>query len=714
MPEIPEEEIKQIMGKYKKKLKEQLDVPIEKLPKVIFSREYKEFKAEYMPGNLTIYEKLCNFSEKILKVKVSEKRKKELEESISIAHLNITPTGATSFSLVAPLIVILLGSLISFILTEGYFFIFFFFLIGLLLMGPLAKLPNFIANNWRMKASNQMVLCIFYIVTYMRHTSNLELAINFASEHINPPLSLDLKKVLWDVETEKYDSIKESLDIYLETWRKYNLEFIEAFNLIEGSLYEGVEDRRIELLDKSLDVILTGTYEKMLHYAHDLKSPITMLHMLGVIMPILGLVILPLIVSFMEGVKWYHIAALYNVLLPVGVYYLGRQILSKRPTGYGETDVSEYNPELKKLKNVIINFGGSEIKINPLYVSVFIIIIFLLIGFSPIIIHALNPTFDIETTNFQLLEYRTSKADTEKLVGPYGLGASILTLFITMALGLGLGVYWRLRSKNVIKIRENTKKLEKEFASAIFQLGNRLGDGLPAEIAFGKVASTMEGTFSGNFFSIVNMNIRKLGMGVKQAIFDKRTGALTYFPSNLIESSMKVLIESVKKGPKVAAQALLNISRYVKEIHKVNERLRDLMAEIISSMKSQIKFLTPAISGIVVGITSMITTILGKLGTILPEVAGGEAGGAANLAELFGDSVPTYYFQIVVGVYVIQIIYILTILANGIENGSDKLSERYNLGVNLTRSTLIYVSVSLIVTILFNYVASTIMMRTLV
>lgn len=716
MPEIPEEEIKQIMGKYKKKLKEQLDVsvePVENIPKVIFSREYQEFKAEYMPGNLTIYEKLCNFSEKIFKVKVSGKKKKALEESISIAHLNITPAGATSFSLIAPLIVILLGSVISFILTEGYFFIFFFFLIGLLLMGPLIKLPDFIANNWRMKASNQMVLCVFYIVTYMRHTSNLELAINFASEHINPPLSLDLKKVLWDVETETYDSIKESLDLYLETWRKWNLEFIEAFNLIEGSLYEGVEEHRVELLDKSLDVILSGTYEKMLHYAHDLKSPITMLHMLGVIMPILGLVILPLMVTFMEGVKWYHIAALYNILLPIGVYYLGKQILSKRPTGYGETDVSEYNPELKKLKNVIIKFGNNEIKINPLYLSVFIIITFLLIGFSPVILHYISPDFDMAIGNdFQLLEYRRSTADAERLIGPYGLGSSILSLFITMALGLGIGMYWRLRSKNVIKIRENTKKLEKEFASAIFQLGNRLGDGLPAEIAFGKVASTMEGTFSGNFFSIVNMNIRKLGMSVKQAIFDKRTGALTYFPSNLIESSMKVLIESVKKGPKVAAQALLNISRYVKEIHKVNERLRDLMAEIISSMKSQIKFLTPAISGIVVGITSMITTILGKLGTILPELAGGE--GATNLGGLFGDAVPTYYFQIVVGLYVIQIIYILTILANGIENGSDKLSERYNIGVNLTRSTLIYVIVALFVTILFNYVAGTIMMNTLV
>jgi len=34
----------------------------------------------------------------------------------------------------------------------------------------------------------------------------------------------------------------------------------------------------------------------------------------------------------------------------------------------------------------------------------------------------------------------------------------------------------------------------------MFQLGNRLGDGIPAEIAFAKVAETMKGTTSGDFF----------------------------------------------------------------------------------------------------------------------------------------------------------------------------------------------------------------------
>ena len=149
------------------------------------------------------------------------------------------------------------------------------------------------------------------------------------------------------------------------------------------------------------------------------------------------------------------------------------------------------------------------------------------------------------------------------------------------------------------------KKLEEEFASALFQLGNRLGDDIPVEIAFDKVARVMQGTISGDFFKLVSTNIRKFGFGVEEAIFNRRRGAIVYFPSNLIESSMKVLIESSKKGPLVASQALINVSEYIKEMHRVDERLKDLMADVVGSMKSQISFLTPAISGIAVSYTHL-------------------------------------------------------------------------------------------------------------
>jgi len=710
--------LEDLYNRYKNKVDQAFSERKEPIKKELTSREYHQFRKELLPTKLSYYEKLCNISGNILKLKPDKEKALLLQNAIDTCHLKTTPMGVTSLSILAPLVIILFGSLLSYALFNSMFFVMFFLIVGGVIIVPLGKLPLFFADSWRLKASNQMVLCIFYIVTYMRHTSNLENAIDFAGQHLAPPLSIDLKKVLWDVESGNYDSIKDSIENYLKTWKKYNMEFIEAFHLIESSLYESSEGRRLESLDKSLEVILDETYEKMLHYAHNLKTPITMLHMLGIILPILGLVILPLVVSFMDNVKWYHLSALYNVALPVGVYLMGKSILSKRPTGYGDTDISENNPELKKYKKFSIKLGKTEILISPFMIGVLIFGVLFLIGLFPLILHTLSPNFDIPIgANFELLGYRLSD-DGETQIGPFGLGASILGLFLTLSFGAGMGIYYRIKSKNVIKIRNKSKQLEEEFASGLFQLGNRLGDGIPVEMAVEKVSAMMDGTVSGNFFALVSQNIRRLGLSVEQAIFDPKIGALIYYPSSIIESTMKVLIQSMKKGPKVAAQALINVSRYIKEIHKVNERLHDLMADIVSSMNSQIKFLTPVIASIVIGITSMITSILGKLSKQMSAISsgseyGGQIGGAGGILNLFGDGVPTYYFQIIVGLYVVQIIYILTIMVNGIENGEDKLNQKYLLGQNMIKGPMLYCITSAIIMVLFNLIAAQILTRTI-
>ena len=61
----------------------------------------------------------------------------------------------------------------------------------------------------------------------------------------------------------------------------------------------------------------------------------------------------------------------------------------------------------------------------------------------------------------------------------------------------------------------------------------------------------------------------------------------------------------------------------------------------------------------------------------------------------------------VVGIYVVQIIYVLTVLVNGIENGTDKTMERASLGNNLIKSTITYSVLALGVILLFNIVAVT-------
>ena len=699
---IKDPEVKKILEQYERKLQRNISPDTFSEETSSFqgkglSREYELFRKEALAKTVNTYENLCNQLEKVIKVTPNKTIILQLQKDIEMAHLNITPTGASSFASFIGFIIIVLSLLFgaaSYFTTKdvlGLFLPLLGILAGLLVIKPLTNLPHTLANRWRLQASNQMVLCILYMVMYMRHTSNLEHALKFATEHIGNPLALDLRKVFWDVEIGTYPTLKESLDHYLSRWRDHNLEFVNSFHLIQSSLYEPSEDRRLTLLDKALEVMLEGTYERMLHYAQELKNPITMLHMLGVVLPILGLVMFPLIGSFLGGaIKWYHLAFLYNLLLPLLVYKLGNDLLSKRPTGYGDVTFA-----LGK------NSLGSGI-------AFLIIFSFCLIGILPIAFLLTNYQNDFAIPSLgKFLDIRDGQ-------GPFGVGALILGMFIPLGIGLGLGIHYFMKTKKIIKEREETRKLEKEFAGSLFQLGTRIGDGVPAEVAFETVAENMKGTPTGDFFNIINRNIRSLGMGIKDALFHKQQGALVAYPSALIKSSMEVLLESSRKGPQVVAKSLISISQHVSNIHRVDERLKDLLSEIISSMKSQIYFMAPVIAGIVVGISSMIVTIISKLGDLVQQQAAQgsvELGNIGVVTDLFNinDVVPGYFFQIVVGIYVVQIVYILTVLGNGIENGADKLSEEYALGKNLQRSILLYTIITLFVVFIFNALANSIL-----
>ncbi|MGB9707948.1 MAG: hypothetical protein ACPLXC_01305 [Candidatus Pacearchaeota archaeon] len=696
------EEIKEILKSFEAKIERELK---EEAPSD-YSVEYNKFREETL-ASLGPYERACKNFGKVLKLKLSEKDEIKLKKAIETAHLEIEPGeagGLAVFALIAGIFITILICLAIFLLSDmtnfPWLIFFMLFFVSIFVFYYLNTMPARLEQKWRLKASSQMVPCILYMVVYMRHTSNIERAVRFASQHLQPPLSLDLKKIFWQVETAKYATIKDALDSYLETWREYSLEFVEAFHLLESSLYEPQESRRISILEKALEVMLDGVYEKMLHYTHDVKSPITNIYMMGIVLPTLGLALLPLASTLLQGaIQWYHVAILFNIIVPFFVFYMTNQVLSKRPGGFGETELLERNPEYASYKDKSHYFSAAMIALP-----------FLLIGLIPLLMHyglgdALgirsDYTFDELGMSFfgnqTLFDFKVDP-ETNKTVGPFGPVALLLSLCVPLAVALFFATAYKLKTQRLIATRIKTKRLEQEFSSSIFQLGNRLADGIPAEMAFGRVAYSLKGTPTAGFFSTVNTNIQKAGMGVEQAIFDRNRGAINFYPSELIKTSMQIMIEAVKKGLQVAAKALMAISDYVKNIHKVNERLRDLLAEITSGMKSNMTFLAPLLSAIVIGLASMITMILNRLelmiitGELSTEqtLAGFGSVGAVTEMLRVVKMIPPYWLQIIIGIYIIEIIFILTQTLVSIESGEDRLSEKAEISKMLTTGITLY------------------------
>lgn len=696
-----------ILKKYGKKIEKQITDSPQSPDFQKTSSEYIKFKQEMLP-EITKYKRWADTLGNIVKIKIPEKDRKKVEKDLETAHANVTPSQAMTLAVVSMLLVFFLLLLISI----GAYLINGEIPLLIILLGMMVSVfiyyytytfPRRLANAWRLKASSQMVPSVLYIVVYMKHTSNLERAVEFAAQHLEGPLALDFRKIFYDVEIGKFSSIKQSLDNYLESWREYAPEFVEAFHLIESSLYEASEAQRIQTLEKSLQIILDGVYEKMLKYSRSIRTPLTNLYMLGIILPTLGLALLPLASTLLGGIiSWQHVFILFNIIIPFFVFYMVSEVLLRRPGGHGETSVLEMNPNYHKFTSK-----------KPWLTAFLIAFPLLLLGLLPFIFQIgfltnliglqsdytfaeIGIGFLKDTKIFDFKEIAGSK------VGPFGPLAVIFSLFIPLSLALFFSIAYKAKTKDLIKSRNETKDLEREFTNSLFQLGNRLGDGTPAEIAFAKVASSTKGQKTENFFALVNQNIQQFGMSVEQAIFNPKRGAIIYYPSALISTSMKILVESVKKGLKVAAKSLMSISDYVKNIQKINERLRDLLAEVVSDMRSNMTFLAPLLAGIVVGLATMITAILNKLTSLSIEGEGSAGlaglGNIGNITEIFNleTMVPPYFIQASIGLYIVEIIFILTTALVTVDSGKDKLQEKSQLAKNLRRGVFLYLATAII------------------
>ena len=700
--------VEDILKKYGSKLEGQIKTT--DLGAVKDSKSYLKFKKE-RERKFTNYERWCKTLGSIIKLNVSQKDSDRVKKDIETSHLDIEPWQAINLSVMTFISVFFIGILLSVAYTfikgslSNFPVLFFFFiiLISIFLFYYFNGYPSRLANKWRLKASSQMVPAILYVVVYMRHTPNLEKAIAFASEHLQYPLALDFKKIFYNVAIGKFSTIKESLDHYLESWRGYSTEFIEAFHLIESSLYEPNKARRIATLEKSIQVVLDGVYDKMLKFTHDVKAPLTNVYMLAIMLPILGIALIPLASAMVSGlIKWTHIIILYNILIPFLAFFLMDKILFLRPGGHGEASYLEKNPLYSQYKSN-----------SPYFYAFFLCLPFLILGLLPLIFQYTplpgmiglqsDYTFGQLGLNFFESLSETKIFDFKEgpggITGPFGFGALILSLFLPLGIALFFSIAYKDKTRYIIEERNKTKQLEKEFNNSLFQIGNRLGNGVPPELVFGKVAESSQGLITWEFFRKVNYNIQQMGMSVEKALFDKRRGALLFYPSNLIATSMRILVESSKKGLKIAAVSLMSISEYVKNIQKITERLKDILAEIVSEMKSNMTFLAPLLSGIVIGLALMITSILNTLN--LDSFSGADLsvlGNTQTILEIFNitSMIPPYYLQIAIGIYLIQVIFILTGTLVSIDSGEDELEKTSKIGKNLKSGMLFYFLTALV------------------
>jgi len=631
------------------------------------SKEYRKFlKGETEQKKQSLYEKACNISEKILPISPWKSLESRYYDAIMFSHMKASPRGAFSLAILATVIAVAIPTFLA--VVFGFFSTSTAMLIGILatlIFYYFYEYPNHFATIFRIKASTEMVLAIIYMTISMRISPNLENAIDFAAKNLSGALSTDLHQLLWDVYLRKYDSASTALDTFIEKWKKDNKEFAESMYLIKTSTIESTT-RREHVLDEAVSVMLRGTKERMKTYSHELATPVTIINALGILLPVIGLIFLPMIGVFMPTtIQPIFIILGYNIMLPLIVYWMMKTYLDKRPHSFHNPDLSRH-PKFSMQKEWVYPVIGVAVALP-----------FIAIG------------------SWQLYS----------LEGIFSEAHLMYSMLISFGVAVGISVYSILSIKNKVKIREEIIQIESEFAEVLFQLGNQLTRGIPFEKALKALTPQIKNLKVSKFFGKILYNIETFGMTLDQAVFDKKSGAIKEYPSKLIDAIMHAIIQISRRGMGTASKSMITISNYLKDSHSVDEDLKDMLGETTSTMSIQAMLLAPLSSAIVVSLYAVVIKVIVLLEGKVESIYGGMAsyGALGDVGSgMFGsvlqmnNMIPIHVFQLIVSIYMIEVVGILAIILSVINNGDEETMKRLSLGKTVMLAFSIYAVVTLI------------------
>ena len=598
------------------------------------SREYRIFKEEEKLKTLprSLYERACRFALRFFTATLDEKTKKRMQENIDFSHLAVKPEGVATLT-------VLLGIVVSLpllaLMAADFFgypgvppnYTFLTLAVFLPFLIYLYQYPSHLRKIYEMETGSEIVNMILYISVYMRNAPNLEGAVEFAAENLSGKLVYELRKLLWDVEVGNYLTMQEGLLAYGAKWKE-NRPFLEAIDLIIGSLSHG-ETRRQEMLDQSVDVILAGNREGAKHFTQELNTPVMFIHAMGIILPLLGFVMFPLLAIFLN-IGSAVLFVIYDVMLPAILFFSVKHVLERRPATFSKIDVS-MSPDVPKSGTFLLD--GKEVTALPVAGGVFAV-----------------------TATLAWFLYGTE--------GTQSIAAALLAVG---SVAMSIATYYYLTTYQALNVRERTRAVEEEFSDTLFRMGNNLSSGVPIEKVLEQSVSTSKNLKIRGLFARALENIHNLGMTFRQAFFDEKYGAVRLYPSRLIRSVMTTVSESAERGSKSASSAMLSMARYLKSLHDTQEDVRAELGDPLSSMKFQVFFMSPMITGIIVTLTMMILRILSSLGQQakgLPYVP--------FLDSFYSTGITPFEFVLVVSAYLLETCLLLSMFINGIENGEDR------------------------------------------
>jgi len=531
------------------------------------------------------------------------------------------------------------------------------------------------------------------MVISLSQIPNLENAVILAYKNLRGPIKADLGKVLSDLVSQKIFTFEEGLNEVADKWYVEAREFSEALKLLiaySKNPYQGEK-----LLDEATSLAVDESYQRMEKYARELKLPTTAIMVLGLILPIIGLTLIPLLTIFLpELLNIIGVFFVYDVFLPTILLILIMFVINGRPLVTSPIELER--------QFLTFNFLNKQVNILPILLILGLIISMMFI--PNIYFHVknfqlcsawMNEKFEVEKKpeglkmNIQECEFLINDLTTPALT------TSLFLITIVSLFTLPLILYTGKIMEKMKKIR----RIESELDSILLQISHSLKIGVPFERSILSLSTRSKIFEIEELFKDLKENIL-LGRSLNSALFDKNTGIVKKYNSVMLTSVFRIIADISSKGSIFLSQALETISKHLKKLSLLQNKIEDLIADNVSTIKFMSFFLNPLVAGVATALGLIIMGILisfsVSLGKITPtEISGIPSIGFPMLEVWKTARVSPAIFQLVIGIYLIEISIISGILVVGLETGFDYVVWVNYISKILLISTIIFVIFSI-------------------
>jgi len=497
--------------------------------------------------------------------------------------------------------------------------------------------------------NEEMLRAILRMTTFISMDTSIEYAFVETGSHLHGTLKLQFERIKNDLTRKQKMTLGDAIEPYIPIWNEINPIFVKSLRLLQTAALSTGEDRD-KILGETIETMLLNYSTIGKRYAEELSRNSQKLITVGILIPIMSLMLLPLLSIFLpDMVRPDILAFVYIILFPTMTLLMALNFGAKRvqvDTVHIE-DAKEYTP-------------------MPSYVK--------WIGIGIAVIFAMPSLYFIST-----IQPGDPAGDT--------MFALVMGWLISFGLVAGVYIYAAIHTHRYKKLWEEVYEIEQDLPHLLQSFSTYLTLNIATENIIDEVIDDYQ-KFGFGKHPVVKAfrRIKHTLLTTKESLSEISEREL---PKLLPSKKVNQVLTQIMSFSEISQASSAKVAKMVRaqtiDIYKLDDYLKTMLAESVGLINITTTMLAPLLSAAAVVMSVAIVKSIVYITDQLSAIAA--SFGSTNLNLSLVDTskvIPPVFIEVIVGLFLVETILVMSLYSTMINTGNDRFMLFKTISSNMT------------------------------